>query len=437
MSERILYIEDDDAQVLLVEKRLQREGYAVDVAGDGLAGLALYAHGAYDAVVVDQTMPGMSGLDVIWAMRLRGPLPPTIMVTGTGDERIAVAAMKAGISDYLVKDLHGGFVNTLPLVIRRAIGQQRLLLEKRRMEQELAQAQRMRTIGQLSAGIAHEINTPTQYIGDNARFLQDAFADIDALLGVFDRLLKAAQNNALSDELLNEVETKLRAADLDYLRKEIPQAIRQSLEGVDHVAGIVGAMNEFSHPGAGRKHSVDLNHTIDGAITISRNEWKYVAQVITDFDPELPPVYCLPSDINRVVLNLIVNAAHAVAKASPHRDQDKGVITVRTQCHGPWAEIRVEDTGAGIPAEIRARVFDPFFTTKEVGQGTGQGLAIAQAIVVKGHGGTIRFETEVGRGTTFIVRLPIDPQPDDPQEDAAHEEPADEELAEQLLSPAQ
>ncbi len=361
----------------------------------------------YDAVIVDQTMPGLSGLEVIRAMKAVGPLPPTIMVTGTGNEQIAVEAMKLGVSDYLVKDLEGGFVNVLPLVVGRTIEQRRTLVEKQRMERELAQAQKLKAIGQLAAGIAHEINTPTQYIGDNTRFLQDAFTDISTLLDAYDRLLQAVENDTVTDALIDEVEAKQRGADLGYLTAEIPQAIQQSLEGVQHVAGIVGAIKEFSHPGSGRKQAVDLNHAVEAAITLCRNEWKGVAELTTDFAADLPLVSCLPSDIHRAVVNLVVNAAHAVAEAAADEPDRKREIIVRTRRDGPWAEIRVEDSGTGIPDDIRDRIFEPFFTTKDVGQGSGQGLALARAAVVEKHGGTIHFETQIGRGTTFIVRLPI------------------------------
>ena len=400
-------MEDDAAQARLVQKCLERSGYLVDLAGDGAAGLAACEANRYDAVIVDQTMPGLSGLDVIRTMTDRGKSPPIVMVTGTGNERIAVEAMKLGISDYLVKDLQGGFINVLPLVVGRAIEQWRLLREKQRMEKELAQAQRMRAIGQLAAGIAHEINTPTQYIGDNARFLQGAFADVGVLLDSFGQLLQAARNDTLSDDLLEEMERKFHAADLGYLAREIPQAIQQSLEGLEHVASIVATMKEFSYPGNGGEQTVDLNHVISGAVTLCHGEWKYVAEVVTDFDPKLPAVRCMPTEINSVVLNLVVNAAHAIAETTSNGADGKGVITIRTRLDGPYAEIRVEDSGPGIPEEIRSRVFDLFFTTKEVGRGTGQGLALTQAIVVDKHGGTIDFETEVGRGTAFIVRLPI------------------------------
>ena len=186
-------------------------------------GLAACEATSYDLVVIDQTMPGLSGVDVLRAMAARDNFPPTIMVTGTGNERIAVEAMKLGVSDYLVKDLEGGFVHVLPLVVERAIGQRRLLLEKQRMSRELAQAQRMEAIGQLATGIAHEINTPTQYIGDNARFLQNAFGEINPLLDAFHHLLQAAQTDTLTDDLIAEAEAKLRSADLGYLTREIPK----------------------------------------------------------------------------------------------------------------------------------------------------------------------------------------------------------------------
>jgi signal transduction histidine kinase len=412
LSDSVLYIEDDTAQARLVQNHLERAGCTVELASDGVQGLACYAAKSYAVVIVDQTMPGLSGLEVIRAMAARGPLPPTIMVTGTGNEQIAVEAMKLGVTDYLIKDLEGGFMNVLPLVVRRVIQQRQTLVEKRRIERELAQDQKLKAIGQLAAGIAHEINTPNQYIGDNTRFLQDAFRHISALLDAYDRLLDAARQDSVTDELLAEVETKVRGADLGYLNAEIPQALEQSLEGVEHVAHIVGAMQEFSHPDAVRIQAVDLNHVIKSAITLCRNEWKYVAEVATDFTAELPAVRCLPSDIHRVVVNLMVNAAHAIAAAAPDVANGRRNITVSTRRNGPWAEIRVEDTGTGIPAEIRDRIFEPFFTTKDVGEGTGQGLAIARAIVVEKHGGTIHFETEAGQGTTFVVRLPIDGCPD-------------------------
>jgi signal transduction histidine kinase len=182
---------------------------------------------------------------------------------------------------------------------------------------------------------------------------------------------------------------------------------------VERVATIVKAMKEFSHPGSAEMKAVDLNHAIESTLTISRNEWKYVADTATEFDPHLPVVRCLPGEFNQVILNLVVNAAHAISDVKT-RGRQKGRIIVTTRRDGDWAEIRVRDTGTGIPEAVRGRIFTPFFTTKEVGRGTGQGLAIAHTVVVKKHGGTLDFETEEGKGTTFIIRLPIDGAPPKP-----------------------
>jgi PAS domain S-box-containing protein len=281
------------------------------------------------------------------------------------------------------------------------------ITERRLLQTQLAHAQKLESIGQLAAGIAHEINTPIQFVGDNTRFLQDAFRDLQQLLEKESRLLEACGRNAITPELIAEVDAAVKAADLGYLSTEVPKAIEQSLDGIARVAKIVRAMKEFSHPGGEEKKAVDLNKAIETTITVARNEWKYVADVQTRFDPSLPAVPCLPGEFNQVILNLIINAAHAIADVVGDGSQDKGTITVSTRHQDGWAEVRVSDTGTGIPEAVRSRIFDPFFTTKPVGKGTGQGLAIAHAVVVEKHGGTISFETELGRGTTFIIRLPI------------------------------
>ena len=280
--------------------------------------------------------------------------------------------------------------------------------ERSALEVQLRQAQKLESVGQLAAGIAHEINTPTQYIGDNVRFLKDAFQDLKSLLATYERLLAAANANALSGEIVQEVVAAVERADSGYLLEEIPKAIEQTLEGVTRVSRLVGAMKEFSHPGTKEKIPLDLNHAIENTITVARNEWKYVADLETEFDPLLPLISCQPGEFNQVTLNLIVNAAHAIADVVGKGGSTKGKIKIQTRDSTEWVEIRIQDTGSGIPEKVRARVFDPFFTTKEIGKGTGQGLAIARSVIVDKHGGTIHFETEEGKGTTFIVRLPHD-----------------------------
>jgi signal transduction histidine kinase len=200
----------------------------------------------------------------------------------------------------------------------------------------------------------------------------------------------------------------LNTEKIGYALEQIPKAIEQSLEGVNRIVEILQAMRTFSHPGGEEKIPTDINEAIRSTVTVARNEWKYVANLETDLNPDLPPVPCFSGEINQVLLNLIVNAAQAITAAlqeSP--DQTMGIITVSTYQEEKMAVIRISDTGSGIPEEIRSRIFEPFFTTKEVGQGTGQGLSIAHAIIVEKHGGSLTFETEEGKGTTFFVRLPI------------------------------
>jgi len=281
------------------------------------------------------------------------------------------------------------------------------ITQRRLLEMRLRQAQKLESIGQLAAGIAHEINTPTQYISDNIRFLKDAFQELTAVLAVCREAHEALQHGQSPAELLQRAATVFASLDVDYLSREIPLAIQQSLEGLERVARIVRSMKEFSHPGGEEKQAIDLNRAIESTLTVSRNEWKYVADVETDLDPHLPPVWCLVGDINQVMLNLIVNAAHAIAEKNGDDRSRKGKIVISTKSAGEWAEIRVSDTGVGIPPHIRDKVYDPFFTTKPVGRGTGQGLAIAHAVITERHGGTIDFESQVGHGTTFIVRLPL------------------------------
>ncbi len=279
--------------------------------------------------------------------------------------------------------------------------------ERNQLQFELQQAHKLESVGQLAAGIAHEINTPTQYLGDNTRFLKEAFTDLQLALDGFERLRHAAKKGPVDAQLLAEVETTLEQAEVEYLTTEIPKAIDQSLKGVEQVSKIVLAMKQFSHPGGEHKSLANLPEALETTITVSANEWKYVAEVVTDFDPDLPDVMCRPGELNQVFLNLKHNAAQAIGESLGEEGTDRGTITVGTRCAGPWAEIFVRDTGPGISDDVRARIFDPFFTTKDVGKGTGQGLAIARSVVVDKHGGTIDCESEPGRGTTFTVRIPM------------------------------
>jgi PAS domain S-box-containing protein len=279
--------------------------------------------------------------------------------------------------------------------------------EKHMLDGQLRSAQKMEAIGQLAAGIAHEINTPIQYVGDNTGFVKDSWTEVAEVLSAAQTLRDEAARGSVSPAAIERFDACSKKADIEYLAGEVPKALEQALDGVQRVAKIVSAMKEFSHPGLQEKRAVDLNRAIETTVTISRNEWKYVAEVQTRLDRKLPLVPCLAGEINQVLLNLLVNAAHAIADVAKSTNGSRGTITISTRQDGEFVEISVADTGTGIPEFAREKVFDPFFTTKEVGKGTGQGLMLAHTVVVKKHAGRIWFETEVGKGTTFFVRLPI------------------------------
>ncbi len=303
----------------------------------------------------------------------------------------------------------GVFVYDDEGVAVRMIGAVTEVTQRRALEQQLLQAQKLESIGQLAAGIAHEINTPTQYVGDNVRFLQSSFRDLWQLIGAYQNLGETARaEGVIAPKLLDDLDALATEVDLEFLVGEIPRAVEQCLEGVERVSTIVAAMKDFSHPSSEEKKPIDLNRALASTATVARNEWKYVARLETEFDPALPPVPCHAGQLNQVFLNLIVNAAHAIE--SVHKQTGElGTIRLVTRSTPTGVEVRIADSGSGIPPEIRDRVFLPFFTTKGVGKGTGQGLSMARATVVDQHGGTLHFEDTPGGGTTFVVSLPIAP----------------------------
>jgi len=291
--------------------------------------------------------------------------------------------------------------------ITAAVGLFEDITDKLVMERELNQAQKLESIGQLAAGIAHEINTPVQYVGDNIHFLGNGFRDLEEIYKQYENFLQAVKNGQPVADFIPELEAAVDLADLPFLFDEIPKTIEQSIDGINRVGAIVRAMKEFSHPGSEEKVQVDINHALENTLMVSRNEWKYVAEVEAEFAPDLPLLSCLVGEINQVFLNLIVNAAHAIGEVTEGGKNGKGLIKLSTRIRDPWIEIRIADTGGGIPESVRHRIFDPFFTTKKIGKGTGQGLTIARNVVVNKHQGKLYFETETGKGTTFVVQLPL------------------------------
>ncbi len=290
--------------------------------------------------------------------------------------------------------------------ITNFVAVKRDVTERLAMETQLRTAQKLESIGQLAAGIAHEINTPAQFISDNTCFLKESFASIAPLLELSKSLTEESCSSQQRASVLEQLANSARSAKIDFLIEEIPAAIDESLEGLSRVTEIVSAMKSFSHPGVKEMQPVDLNEIIKTTITLSTNEWKYVAKIETDLDPKLPQVDGLPGELGQVVLNMIVNGAHAIAESS---DGDLGTITIKTSTDeaSGTALIAISDTGCGIPDSKLERVFDQFYTTKEVGKGTGQGLALSHSVVVDNHAGHISLTSEVGVGTTFTIHLPI------------------------------
>jgi len=281
------------------------------------------------------------------------------------------------------------------------------ITQLRGTQAKLIQAQKLEAIGQLAAGIAHEINTPTQYVSDNTSFAQRGVLALITALQAAMAVLGAAKEGAVPSELVEAADGALTAGKVPYLIKQLPRALAQSREGLERIASIVHAMKEFSHPSGTEKKPVNLREAIETTIAVARNEWKYVADVELDIASDLPLVPALRNEFNQVILNLIVNAAHAIGDVTGGGSQGKGKIHIEGRRLDEHVQIRISDTGAGIPESVRAKVFEPFFTTKGVGKGTGQGLAIAYSVIVDKHQGSIGFETNVGQGTTFVICLPI------------------------------
>ena len=272
------------------------------------------------------------------------------------------------------------------------------------MEQQINLSQKLESIGSLAAGIAHEINTPLQFVGDNNRFLQESTV---LICETIEDYLNICNGNSHPENMIKRI-PEVVAEELIYIKSEIPKAIHQSLEGIERVSKIVRAMKDFAHPGGSMKNESDLNHNIEVTVNISRNKWKYVADIQLDLDPSLPKVNCYIDEVNQVILNLIVNSAHAIEEKNIGTGREKGVIGIKTRLEGDNALIMINDDGIGIPREYIDRIYDPFFTTKEIGKGTGQGLAISHDIITKKHNGKIIVESEPGLGSTFSVYLPIE-----------------------------
>lgn len=332
-----------------------------------------------------------------------------------GSEVVGCPARHSRIHDWELR-MHRMDGSVLPVsktVIEESVDGENKFIEiifditaRKDLERRLSLAQKLESIGQLSAGIAHEINTPAQYLGDNMKFFAGAFTDILALASGFRECTTPKDGNDCEDDSCALSLSMWDDIDMDYLIEEIPPALVQSQDGVRRITSIVQAMKRFSHPGIDHKQYADINEALETTVTVCRNEWKYHSNVVFELTPGLPLVPCYINDLNQAFLNIVVNAAHAITSSVEGKDE-QGVITIRTSKDGSWVIVEIEDTGIGIPESVLPRIFDPFFTTKEVGLGTGQGLALCYTIIVEKHGGTINYSSQPGAGTKCTIELPL------------------------------
>jgi signal transduction histidine kinase len=327
-----------------------------------------------------------------------GQTPPS---DGNFDGFLAAVGEAYRESDEGLAQLERAIELTSTELVERNQQLRRELDSIQRLELELRQAEKLRAVGQLAAGVAHEINTPIQYVGDSVHFIGDAFGGFRKLALA---LRQAEADSADPEAALASLRATAEQIELDYLLTEVPLALEQTTDGVRRVAAIVAAMKDFGRPDTRDKVLVDVNRCVESTLLVAQNELKRVADVeATLGDCGLVPGF--PGELSQVVLNLLINAAHAVAERYAG-SRLRGSIRVRTERHRDDVQLSVQDDGNGISPEIQGRIFEPFFTTKAVGTGTGQGLAIAHAIVVEKHGGSLRFESTPGQGSTFVISIP-------------------------------
>ena len=368
-------------------------------------------------ILTDIHMPGLDGISLTERLKSNPETRhiPVVLLTGTHEEVVVIRSLELGADDYLKKPIGQGELRARVDAVHRQYRTYRALEASHRelkrtnaelveAEAQLFQSQKLEAIGRLAAGIAHEINTPLQFVGDNITFVSETTQHLDALLNMLSSVDVSDTDIAL--KTLKKIQEFVQRHALDQLIEEVPIALEESKSGIRQLSDLVHAMKEFSHPGGREKEDTDINHAIESTVTVARNEWKYCAVVETELEEDLPPVPLLRGEFNQVLLNLIVNAAHAIEEHASSVPNHQGVIRIVTKQTDDAVEIRLRDNGAGIPRELHDQIFDPFFTTKEIGRGTGQGLAIARSVIVDKHQGELFFKTNPDLGTEFVIRLP-------------------------------
>ncbi|MCF6255864.1 MAG: ATP-binding protein [Gammaproteobacteria bacterium] len=405
---KILIVDDDEVDRMSVRRALGKSGMEarIEEAATCNEALAALREGHFDCALFDYLLPDGDGLSLLRDIRAADITTPVVMLTGQRDERLIVELLRAGAADYLSKgELNAeNLGHATQTAIRLHHAEQERLRAHDELERthdelkashaQLLQSEKLASIGQLAAGVAHEINNPVGYVYSNLGTLQKYIDNLCQILEGYEQLETLVDAD---QEALKKVQTLKQELDLEYLKEDLRDLVSESREGISRVKNIVQDLKDFSHVDEAEWQWTNLHHGLDSTLNIVNNEIKYKAEVVKEYG-ELPEVECLASQINQVFMNLLVNAAHAI--------EEHGLITIRSGQDDDAVWVSITDTGKGIEPDNMKKIFDPFFTTKAVGMGTGLGLSLSYGIVHK-HGGEIEVDSEVGKGTTFTVHLPV------------------------------
>lgn len=420
-----LLIVDDENQILeALSKLFSKSGYVVSLARGAEEAQKILEHTEIEVVLTDVKMPERSGIELLEWIKKNHPMTEVIIMTGYASVEDVVSALKEGAYDYLIKPFRS--LEEVMLVVDKAVSLRRVKIENtvlargleqrvqertreleetmnalKRTQTQLVHQEKMASIGQLAAGVAHEINNPVAFVSTNLRTLKEYMEEIFRLIAKYGEAEQAMENedHARMRSLCAEIRTLKQKMDLEFILEDSGEVIEESLEGTERVRRIVTDLKHFSHKGEKEMQYADLNAELESTLNMVWNELKYKAAITKEFG-DLPHILCFPTELNQVFMNLLINAAQAIP--------DRGEITVRTFQENGHIRIQIRDTGAGISKENLPRLFDPFFTTKEPGKGTGLGLSIAHSIVVEKHHGTLAVQSEMGKGTTFTITLPVE-----------------------------
>ncbi|MGA2299021.1 MAG: response regulator [FCB group bacterium] len=407
--QKILIVDDISLNCKLLYQLLKGMVVEIKMTYSGKDALEILDNDSeYDLILMDVQMPGMDGFVTVKQIKENESLKeiPVIFITAYYNTKEFIqAGYNLGAYDYITKPFDNEILKNKVKLFLTLQKQKKIIAEYAQKAEQYAKAQKLSSIGQLAAGIAHEINTPMQYIGDNNYFFKESFGKLKEYVQELEnRLINPPESpfDKAEKELIKFKEEK----EIDYLMKEIPIAMERTEDGINRVRNIISAMKKIAHPSGQQKTLSDINQAIEITSIITRNEWKYIADLELIPEPGLPPVKCLIDEINQVILNLIINSSHAIEEQVKKNIYAKGKITISTHSDSENVEIKISDNGCGIPSENLEKIFNPLFTTKDIGKGTGQGLAIALDIIENKHRGKINVESILEKGTTFTLLLP-------------------------------